>query len=242
MKRVLTTIIFLSLATSIFAGGTDPIYKLAPVKIRETQARPDLPGILKFEIGWNFLQDEPAPFAINSFGSRTVNIHYSYEFPIGNFGLHIVPGLGLGLDRYKFDNDFTLAQAEDGTVTFEDISELDPKKSHLIANYIDIPLEFRFYVNKDYPKRSFHFGIGGKFSILMNSHTKVKYDDGDEKVIDKEKRSYGLNPFRYGVIGRIGYGGVSIFGYWNLSELFEDGPAGTLDTTNFTIGLGLNLF
>ncbi len=242
MKRVLTTIIFLSLITSVIAKDTDPLYKLAPVSVRQTNARPDLPGILKVELGWSFLQDEPEPMAIKTFGSRSVNIAYSYEFPLGNFGLYVVPGVGLGLDRYKFDGDYTLTQDEEGVVGYADISEISPKKSHLIANYVDIPVELRFYVNKDNPKRSFHIGIGGKFGFLFSSHTKIKYDEGGEKVIDKEKRSYGLNPFRYGLTGRLGYGGISVFGYMSLSELFEDGPAGTLDTTNFTIGLGLNLF
>ena len=242
MKQLIAILIFLFPFSQSFAGETDPLYKLAPVQIRSTQARPDIPGNLKVELGWNFLQDEPAPMEIRSFGSRSFNVYYTYEFPVGNFGLYIIPGIGLGLDRYKFDNDFTLNQDTDGNVTFVDITETDPKKSHLIANYIDIPLEFRYYVKSDNPKKSFFVGFGGKFGFLFGSHTKVKFDDGDETVTAKEKRSFGLNPFRYGLTGRLGYGGISLYGYWSLSELFEDGPVGTLDTKNFTIGLSVNLF
>ena len=242
MKYLSAFLIFFLFATSAMATGDEPLYKLAPVSVRQANARPDIPGHVKVEFGWNFLENEPAPMAINSFGSRTFNVTYSYEFPVGNFGLYIVPGIGLGLDRFKFDNDFTLSQDADGNVSFVDLAEVGPKKSHLVANYVDIPIEFRFYVNNADRKRSFHIGFGGKFGVLFSSHTKIKFDEGGETVIDKEKRSFGLNPFRYGAIGRLGYGGVSAFTYVSLSELFEDGPAGTNDTTNWMIGLSVNLF
>ncbi len=242
MKRSILALIFLFSLTASHATDTDPLYKLAPVSIRQAQARPDLPGNLKVELGWNFLQDEPAPMAINTFGSRTVNVSYSYELPVGKFGLFFVPGIGIGMDRYKFDADFTLSQNANGDVSFTDITELNPKKSHLITNYVDIPLEFRFYTNPDDRKRSFNISFGGKFGFLFESQTKLKYDDGSETVKVKNKKSYGLNPFRYGLTGRIGYGGFNVFGYFSLSELFEDGPNGTVDTSNFTIGLSVNLF
>ena len=245
MKKIIITFLFLGFTLATFATNTDPIYKSGPMKIRERQkkaARPDIPGNLMFEFGLNTLQDVPAPMENSVFGSRTVNFYYTYNVPLGNFGLFVVPGIGVGLDRYKFDNDFTLAQRSDGVITFEDITELSPEKSHLVANYVDIPLELQWYLNPSDPRRSFHIGFGGKIGILFASHTKIKFDDGVEVVKVKDKRTFGLNQFRYGLTARMGYGGFNAFGYFSLSPLFEDGPAGTLDTANMLFGISINLF
>jgi hypothetical protein len=246
MKQIIATLVIVGLAFSTFATDTDPLYRKAPVKVRERQkkaARPDIPGNLMFEFGVNLLQDDPIQMETTVFGSRTVNVYYQYEVPLGNFGLHIVPGIGLGLDRYKFANAFTLLQQSDGTVVFDDISELqDLKKSHIVANYVDIPIEFRWYSNPEDRRRSLHISVGGKIGILFDSHTKIKYDDGVEVVTVKDKRTFGLNRFRYGVTGRLGYGVFNAFGYFSLSPLFENGPANTLDTSNILVGLSVNLF
>ncbi len=245
MKQILLAALFFGLSVTTFAGDNEPIYKTAPMKIRERQkktARPDIPGNLMFEFGLNILQDNPPPMETAVFGSRTANFYYTYELQFGKSGFFFVPGLGLGLDRYKFDGDYTLQQNSDGSVVFSDISELSPKKSHIIANYFDIPLELRFYVNQNDRRRSFFVSFGGKFGVLFASHTKIKYDDGVEMIKVKDKRTFGLNRFRYGLTGRMGFGGFSAFGYFSLSELFETGPVGTLDTANILVGISLNLF
>ncbi len=248
MKQILILLLSIVLPASAFATDTDPVYpftkKLTPMKIRQRAARPDVPGTFLIEIGWNTLQNTPELMDMNTFGSRTVNLMYFWDVEIGNTGLFFMPGIGLGLERYKFDNDFTLVQNSDGEVSFSDISALDPKKSMLITNYVDIPIEFRYYINRNDPKRSFNFGFGGKFGYRFSSHTKLKFSEDGDDVITKHKRGFGLNRLRYGLTGRIGYGGLTLLGYFSLSDMFEagNGPIGTDEVRGYTIGISFTGF
>lgn len=244
MKKLYTyAILFIAFTIGQTAYAQDASEKMGPKK-----GRPDIPGTFLIELGWNVLQSAPSQMDISTIGSRTVNMLYFYDIQIGNSNFAVLPGFGVGLDRYKFDNDVTLTESVDTdgntVVSFSDISAISPDKSMLIANYFDIPLEFRFYTNPNDKKRSFKVGVGAKGGIRFSSHTKLKYEDNNETIKTKEKRSFQLNRFRYGVTGRIGIGGFNVFYYQSLSQLFEDGkgPEGTLDTSNITIGLSFTGF
>ena len=213
---------------------------------KERKGRPDVPGTLLIELGWNLLQDAPESMDTKIFGSRTLNLIYLYDIQIGNSKFSVLPGIGVGLERFSFDNNVTLNQgldADNNTVVTLDEFGADLDKSLLISNYLDIPLEFRFHTNPGDKKRSFNAGIGVKGGVRFSSLTKRKYDDGIEKVKEKEKKSFELNRFRYGVTGRVGIGGFNVFYYQSLSELFDgNGPVDSENITNITVGLSFKGF
>ena len=118
--------------------------------------------------------------------------------------------------------------------------DVEIKKSKIAANYIDIPVEFRFHVNKENHDQGFRAAIGGKVGFLFDGHTKIKYEeDGDNKKI-KQKDNFNLQRFRYGVTARIGFPGINLFGYYSLSELFESGR-GPDETTATSFNLGISI-
>ena len=217
---------------------------LAIEKTAQSGASPDFPGSLVVEFGFNFLNDHPEEMELGFFGSKAFNVYYMYEFQLGNSPFSFNPGFGIGLEKYAFDKDVTLGRSAEGAVVLNDLPETwDVKKTKLAANYFDIPLELRFHLNKNNFRKSFKIAVGGKAGILFDGHTKVKYkSDGETKII-KEKESFELSRFRYGVQGRIGIGGFSLFYYQELSELFKDGkgPEATA-ATPFKVGLSLALF
>ncbi len=248
MKHIFIFLLSAIIPVTAFATGPDPIppvtKKLAPMKIRDRAARPDVPGTFLIELGWNSLMDTPELMEMNTFGSRTINLIYFWQVEVGQTGLFFMPGVGLGLERYKFDNDYTIVQDSDGEVSFDNIEDLSPDKSLLKANYVDIPIELRYYLNRQDPKRSFNIGVGGKFGYRYSSHTKIKYEEGGDNAIVKNKKPFGMNDFRYGITGRIGYGGLTLFAYWELSEKFKsgDGPLGTDDVKNVMFGISFTGF
>lgn len=257
MKKIFIYILTCGIVFSASAGGKDKpdtdddkiksSEVLSPMKIRKRAARPNLPGTFVIEVGVNMLQNAPATLETNLIGSRTANFYFFYDMPIGNSNFVFMPGIGLGLNRFKFDNDITLAHGvdADGNAAVL-VQELDPaadvQKSMLVSNYVDIPLEFRFYANPDNKKGSFHVTVGGRAGVKFTSHTKLKYELDGENIKTKIKRDFGLNQFRYGVTGRIGVGGFNMFYYHGLSEVFDEGPANTVDTSNVTVGLSFTGF
>src|SRR5690606_5368089 len=149
------------------------------------------------------------------------------------------------LERFKFKNGATFGyDAEDSLKLFlpSETGMTGLRKSQLITNYIDVPVELRFTSNPSDPGRSFKASIGGRIGYMYDAFTKLKYREGGETKQLKDKQMWNLNRFRYGISAKLGIGNFSIFGYYNLTPLFEDGK-GVYDketTTDFqtaTVGI-----
>lgn len=240
---LLTVICFFTFLTSI-AGGTEPESKQERKKNNKKTARPDIPGMLLIDLGFNVLQNNTnTPFDLELLGSRTANFYYQYDIRLKTSKFFLLPGIGLGLDHYKFDEDITLSRQADNQVTVDTIVGGGVKKSLLVANYLDIPLEIRFFSNPQDKKRSFKVGLGFKAGVLLNAHTKIKQNVNGALTKRKHKDDFALNRFRYGITGRLGVGGVSLFYYQNLDTLFEpDRGSLSTDASTITIGLSINGF
>ncbi len=244
MKKIIALSFFCLFLSSTFAEGFNTsVKKNAPQKIRKRNARPDIPGTLLIEFGLNILQDNAESMDVELLGSRTINFIYLYDIQIGSSKFSFLPGIGVGLDRYKFDEDITITRNADGTSSTVAVPGGGVKKSMLVTNYLEIPLEFRFHSNPNDKKRSFKLGLGFKAGLLFNAHTKIKQEIDGETTKVKVHDDFALNRFRYGVTGRIGIGGFNVFVYQNMNELFEDGkgPEAT-STSNLTVGVSFTGF
>lgn len=219
-------------------------------EVTQRKGRPNIPGTFQVDVGFN-LPSEKGGFNTNFFGSSTVNIYYFYDKRIGQSKFSIHPGIGFGLERYKFNNGKTLGYNEARDTVFMVPSTLpNLRKTKLITNYIDVPLEVRFSTRPDDPNRSFKVSLGFKFGVLYESFTKQKYSqDGEGKKI-KDKQNFNLYPIRYGPYFRIGGGNISVYASYTLSPLFRpglgykpsDGPSVGRNINNFTVGVSLAAF
>jgi hypothetical protein len=252
IKKFLFFVLFTILSIAAIGQDNTIATDLPAGQAGKKKGRPNIPGTFAIDFGFN-LPTEKEGFNTNFFGSRTLNIYYYYDHQIGgsNFSLH--PGIGFGLERYKFSNDKTLGYIEGPNSPYDTLRMLPAssfvplassiKKTGLITNYIDVPLEVRFSSNPDDPGRSFKVSLGFKFGVLYDSFTKIKYREDSETKKLKDKQNFNLNPIRYGVLFRIGAGSFSAFANYTLSPLFKDGegPDGA-KINNFTVGLTLAAF
>lgn len=226
--------------------------------------RPDIPGTFMVDLGINRMTESPGNLKYGLWGSRTVNVYYLYDMRIGQSKFSFHPGIGLGMERFKlnsvgninsptlvFDGNGNTRFASAGSVIYDAdslgqinwSSSYSTKKSMLILNYLDVPLEFRFSLKPEDPSRSFKIGIGGRVGYLLNSSTKIKYkEDGEIKKL-KNNQSFNLSPIRYSASLRIYFGNFNLFGYYNLNPLFKEGkgPYAT-ETASYTIGISLISF
>ena len=217
------------------------------------KGKPDLPGSLLIDVGFNMLNGGTKQMDLKFFGSKSVNLYYQYDIPFGDSKFSFNPGIGVGMDKYRFHDEVALtnfattpAGAFDlkmDSVHFFLPDSSNVSKSLLAANYIDIPLEFRYVANPSDKDRSFKIAIGGRVGILYNAHTKLKYKLDGVDIKTKDHQSYQLNKFRYGTTVRVGIGWFNLFYYHNFSELFKSdkGPSGTT-ANNYTIGLTISGF
>lgn len=213
-------------------------------EVTQKKGRPNIPGTFQVDFGIN-LPTEKDGFNTNPMGSSTVNVYYFYDKRLGKSKFSIHPGIGFGLERYKFNNNKTLAYTTGlDTVSMVPSTLSNLRKTKLITNYIDIPLEIRFSTTPDDPNRSFKVSLGFKFGVLYDSFTKQKYsEDGETKKL-KDKQNFNLYPIRYGPYFRIGGGNFSVYASYSISPLFKPGvgPGGNSNINNFTVGLSLAAF
>lgn len=242
-KLTILLLFILSGSAAVAQGTTD-----APEK---KKGRPNIPGTFQLDLGFNF-PSEKAGFNTSFFGSTAVNIYYFYDMRLGKSKFSIHPGIGFGLERYKFNNNKTLGYNTTQDTVFMVPSQFSNlRKTKLITNYLDIPLEVRFSTRPDDPNRSFKISLGFKVGVLFDSYTKQKYSDDGEKKKEKNKQNFNLFPIRYGPYFRIGGGNLSVFGYYSISPLFKNGgfgekvgtdPSTPENINNFVIGISLATF
>lgn len=204
----------------------------------------DIPGSFAIDFGFNIPTSITSDFSTRLLGSRTVNIHYYYGIKIPGFKSHLSfnPGIGLGLDRFKFGSNTTF-EFEGNKLEMSDLG-LNIIKSQLITNYFDIPLDLRYDFNPDNEYRTGYISIGFKGGVLLNGYTKIKHTDDDGQIIkDKSKQDWNLNKFRYGITAKLGVGNFGLFSNYYLSTLFNKNSGPSENSINkITIGISLSGF
>ena len=241
IKKITVFCLFLAFSLPAISQETTPEKKTG---------RPDIPGTFVVELGLNHAVKPIADFSTGFWGSRSLNLYYTYDIRILKSRVSFVPGIGVSLERWKFKNGYVLGYTNDSlklnkpsAMGYDRLA-----KSQFVANYIEAPLEFVYRSKPDDPARSFKFAIGGRIGYSFDSFTKVKYREGGEIKKIKDKQDFEINKFRYSLSARVGLGNVAVFGYYNMTPLFESGKGpldpkkGQKDFKTFTIGISLSAF
>ncbi|MEI7829055.1 MAG: outer membrane beta-barrel protein [Prolixibacteraceae bacterium] len=169
---------------------------------------------------------------INHNKSLEVNINlFKYSFGLqkkhNNFGL--VTGLGLNFNDYRFNNGFTIKNA-DGFIVPIPMSDPKLQKSKLSTGFLIVPLLLEYQIPNGSGLWISAGIIGG---LKMGSHTKVVIDGTKYK----DHNDFSINPFRGGSTVRLGYKGFNIFGTYYFTPFFKDGRGPEMDP--ITIGIGI---
>lgn len=183
--------------------------------------------------GFEFMELDYARSYLFAWNIFQKNIH------IYRNNINLGTGIGLSWYHYSFRNNYTLNRDVNfQTATLD--SALDFSKNRLNMCYVNIPLFLEFNTNNDNATRSFHFGAGLQFGYnVFKNKLKQRYDIDGRTDKRKYKDDFNVNPFRYDIIARVGYGNYSLFGAYSLSTLYakEKGPV----LYPFTAGIHIEL-
>lgn len=170
--------------------------------------------------------------------SRGIGMYYMYDIPIKESRVSIAPGLGFSHVSY-YHNSF-MVEDSSGT-NFNPIPNYDDqdefKRHKLAVNYLDIPVELRFFGKPSKKGNVFKAAIGFRASLKL---TAVNKESNKENGYYKKFKTKGYKDvalFRGGPTLRLGYGGFNIFAFYSVTELFKknEGPA----MTPFSIGFSI---
>jgi len=210
---------------------------------------PNFPGSLVFEYGLNYLSNPTHEMRSKAGKSSTFNIYYLYPVQINNSRFSFVPGIGIGTEKFGFEDAVTLLDSSNFTLLknitdlprFADLDNF--RHSQMISHYLDIPLELRVHARKGDNKRGWFLAVGGKVGLNIGTKTKIIYSEfGTEKTyIDKHK--FNVNGFRYGLVARIGVGPFSVWSYYSASTVFKADKALHINNPNmWSFGMTLATF
>jgi hypothetical protein len=153
--------------------------------------------------------------------SLTWNLNFAewaFKNERNNFGL--VTGLGLSFSDYTFDRAITIEKEfGDGMIIPVPLDPNGLKKSKLTTTYLTAPLMLEIKTPLRMGGSRLYLAGGVIGGVNIGSHTKFKYSKDKEKY----RSNYHLNPFKYELTGRIGFGDFCVFANYSLSTMFKDG-------------------
>jgi len=187
--------------------------------------------------GYDFME-------LNFGKSVGVNINFM-EFNIPFYegeksGLGLTTGLGAQILNYRLKNDTRLMADSAVLMAYNDTMN-NSVRSKLTATYLTLPLLFEFdFKGGDNKSQCFHVGVGAYGGVRIGSHSKVVVSDNGGKDKFKSNGDFHLNPFKYGVMARIGWSNINLFAQYALSDMFEAGEGPSVRPLEFGISFDIN--
>jgi hypothetical protein len=211
---------------------------------------------LNLELGKNnYLQDGSFPedgafHSVKPWGSWYVAINSSHKFNIAG-PLSIDWGKGVSWYNFKFQNpDARLVRMDHGAGFVEDPLGLANIRSKVTVSHLNMSLvplldfgrstrtlsrrsrdRFSFSHNAS---SGFRIGAGGYAGYRVGSFTKYVFRD-DRRQNVKERGSFYLNNWRYGIRGQMGIGGFDMFFNYDLSPLYRGADSPNLQPFSFGV-------
>jgi hypothetical protein len=159
--------------------------------------------------------------------NKSFNAYFLFDFPFkSDPRLSVAIGPGVGTDNIYFKNTIVDIKARTGVTFKEDSITIRYKKNKMVTSYLEAPLELRYSTKPDNMNSGWKFGLGIKVGTLLDSKMKSKIDLDANQVggyFQKIKDKKYFNSSRFVLTGRVGYGNMSIFGTYTVTDFFKQG-------------------
>lgn len=172
--------------------------------------------------------------------SRSFNFQFNIaQLQVNLYKKYITLNTGFGFDYhiYALNNKTTLRADSNFTWgTIDTSNTYDLKKNRFRNTYLQVPLLLEFNTNKN-PHKSAHIAVGVIGQYLISSRTIFVFFQNGNTFERTRKDNYNLNPLGLKAHVSLGYSKFTVFGEYNLTELFKNGAGPKLNA--FTIGIRL---
>lgn len=189
-----------------------------------------------FQLTYENWNNRPDSVKVGGFG-RGINAYICYDWPIGKSNFSFAAGIGIGTSNIYFNNQ-EIALTDTGSLgdQVRFIPETkDYKRYKLTTAYLEAPFELRYFGNKQNRNKGFKAALGFRAGTIVGAHAKGRTSVDGSKVSEKTNTRRYLETWRFAGTLRLGWGNFSLFGSYNINNLFKSG-AGP-EVTPYSIGI-----
>jgi hypothetical protein len=181
------------------------------------------------QIGYDQWLQKPDSIKTKGF-SRSTNVYFMFDFPFktdSRFSVGL--GAGIGTSTMYLNKQRADIGGAQGVLRFPNVADTNYyKKYKLVTTYLEAPVELRFTANPENSNKSWKFAVGAKIGTLLGAGTKgknlvSKTGSALGSSVIKEKNKQYFNSTRFSVMGRVGYGNVTVFGQYQINNFIKDG-------------------
>jgi hypothetical protein len=244
MKKIVLIAFCSLLITSVFSQDslvTRKAYSSEKLKVNLANRSND-----HFLIQLGYTKWAGQPDSINTGGfSKSLNFYLMFDFPFKtNPKLSMAFGPGISSDNIQFKKTYVGIKEQTALLQFRDQADTSHfKRTKLSTVYLEAPIEFRYTHHPENPNKSLKFAIGVKVGTMINAHTRNKTlvtSSGstlNDYLLKESSKKY-FNTTRLVGQARIGLGHFSLYGSYQLTDLFKEGVAAQIRP--YSIGLTLS--
>lgn len=196
------------------------------------------------DLGLNALVDKGADAGgvtpeLRPIASRYVSLNWHYDIRLGRKGsvLYLRTGPELAFNNYMLDGNYQFTNTNGVTTLSKAEAGRSLEKSKLAVTSINLPLMPMLNFQDKKGKNAFRIGAGGFVGYRLGSHTKLKYEQEGNTKKDKDRGSYNLEDFQYGVQGIVGIRSINLFAKYNLNDTFKNNRGPQAQTFSFGFSL-----
>lgn len=157
----------------------------------------------------------------------------------GNIGL--VSGLGIEHSRYSLAGPYLLTKDENGNTNYT-VSDRDIKSNRLSTTYLNVPLLLEFQIPTNRNSHAFYFSAGAIGGFRLNSYTRTRYNDNNGPGKERTTSNFNLQDWRYGVMARMGYRAINLYGSYYFSPLFKTDKGPELYPVSVGVSIAFNMW
>ena len=145
-----------------------------------------------------------------------------------NNALNLTYGFMIETNNYRYENNISYLKGGPPYVIKDSI---DFDKNKLAMSYFTVPVMLGFNTNPS-SSHGFNASAGVSIGYLYSSRNK---QISDERGKQKIKGNFGLEPWKFQLVGEVGIGVLKVYGSYAPNSMYKSGP----DMRPYNIGLRL---
>lgn len=146
--------------------------------------------------------------------------------------VNLLSGISVDWNNYRFINNTQFSARTDTLMMSRDTIQY--RKNKFMTQNLMGHLMLQYETRPDKNGRTFDIGVGVFGGYLLNARMKQVSDQNGKVKMDDD---YQLNPFRYGICARIGYGAFDFYVNYTLNNLFRENLGPQVQNLSFGINI-----